>query len=128
MSNEITRRVLLSTSLGIIAATVAMREASAQVSADGQRVDVLINIKWNDGKGVEGARVFDHIPNRLLGETNAAGEFFFTADLGTVIRLVEPKYGLQQSLFHVAGTPRTEKSTVPGANAMTSSFAEGWTL
>lgn len=127
--SSVSRRVFLSTSIGVAVAQVAFARASAQDAfADGDRVDVFVSIEWSDGKPVVGARVFDHIPNKLLGETNDTGEFFFTADYGAVVRLVEPEYGLQQSLFKVEGKPRGSSETKPGNNSMIAEFAEGWTL
>jgi len=103
-------------------------EAGAAPYTLGDQVDVQIKIQWNNGTAVKDSRVYDHIPNRFLGATNADGVFFFTAANGTVIRLVEPRYGIQQALFAVRGETRRDGVKVSGDNALVMAYAEGWTL
>jgi len=62
---------------------------------------IELNITWDNGDPVVGARVYNHIPNVFLGETNKEGTLVFTAKVGTVIRMVEPQYGRQQNLREV---------------------------
>ncbi|MCB2262130.1 MAG: hypothetical protein LGR52_04220 [Candidatus Thiosymbion ectosymbiont of Robbea hypermnestra] len=86
-------------------------------------VEVTVEISWvPSGDPVEGARVFDHLPNLLLGRTGKDGKFTTKVANGTVLRLVEPKYGLQQALRVVQGELHAQN------DIRIARVGEGWTL
>lgn len=86
-------------------------------------VSVTVEILWiPSNKPVEGARVYDHKPNKLIGKTDENGQLKFESENGTIIRLVEPEYGLQQALRIVQGELRSN------SDIRVASMGEGWTL
>jgi hypothetical protein len=86
-------------------------------------VDVTVKIVWlPDGAPVEGASVFKHQENELIGKANKDGIYASQIQNGTILRLVEPKYGQQQALRVVQGERE------PNKNIRVSRVGEGWTL
>lgn len=90
--------------------------------AKGDPVRVDIELLWQDGKGVEGASVFLHDANQLLGKTDKSGRLSVTAPEGSVLRLVEPNYGRQQALKYVQGNRK------PGVAGKVTLLGEMWVL
>ena len=85
-------------------------------------VDVEVEITWDDESPVVGARVYEHVPNSFLGTTGEDGKLSFKSKNGTIIRLVEPEYGIQQALRTVSA-----KYNAAGDNYV-AGMGEGWTL
>lgn len=93
-------------------------------------VDTLVEITWSDGTPVVGAKVFDHRQNTLLGVTDRDGKLLLNVLNGTLLRLVEPDYGQQQSLRLVQGKKKSEQEmmAINSPNEYSVVMAEGWTL
>ena len=86
-------------------------------------VETHVSITWSDDKPVVGAKVFDHRTNTLLGVTDGTGRLLLTVINGTVLRLVEPTYGQQQSLRIVQGKQKTNKEMMSATS--TSNYSAG---
>ena len=93
-------------------------------------VDTHVSITWDDGTPVVGAKVFEHRNNTLLGITNSDGKLLLSVLNGTLLRLVEPDYGQQQSLRIVQGKKKgaQEMAIAPGSSEYSVIMAEGWSL
>jgi hypothetical protein len=88
-----------------------------------EMVEVTASIVWiPDGTPVEGAKIYDQAKNTFIGETGKDGKFVFQTKNGTVVRLVEPKYGQQQALRIIQG------ERTPNKNIRVAGVAEGWTI
>ena len=83
-------------------------------------IKIELNLTWDNGDPVVGARVYNHIPNVFLGETNKEGVLVFKAEVETIIRMVEPQYGRQQNLRQVT------EVDIKNAKGIVR-WVEGWT-
>lgn len=93
-------------------------------------VETQISITWSDGSAVIGAKVFDHRSNTILGVTNQFGKLTLTVPNGSLLRIVDPNYGQQQSLRLVQGKKKNDRELM--ATSSTSPYSsvlvEGWSL
>jgi hypothetical protein len=85
-------------------------------------VKVTVKVKYlDDNSPATGTRIFEHYPNALLGTIPEEGKVELNVPNGTMLRLVEPQYGLQQSIQQVIGIKDPNGIAV-------ASMGEGWTL
>lgn len=105
------------------ASTVTTPKQAAPLDLPDGFVEVTVDIVWTNrgGAPVEGAKVFEHATNKLLGETGKDGKLKLLVQNGTVLRLTEPNYGQQQALRLVQG------ELVPNAKIRVARAGEGWT-
>jgi hypothetical protein len=132
MDND--RRKFIKTNVAIAASLVSVTAIGGTIEKSeghpdlnmklpNEEVEVIVDIKWvPSDEPVDGASIYDHVPNTLLGKTGKDGKFVFRTKNGTVLRLVEPKYGLQQALRVVQG------ERVSSKDIRVSRVGEGWTL
>jgi hypothetical protein len=64
-----------------------------------------------NGNSVEGARVYDNTTNELLSVTRVDGRAEFFVSYGTELRVVEPKYGIQQAIIKIPNKDRIVATT-----------------
>jgi hypothetical protein len=129
-SKQVSRRTFAaSLSVAAVGAVVSPESAKAQFPLSGdlrlpdELVDVTVHIVWvPTGAPVLGASVFKHVSNELLGKTDKRGNYRTKQPNGTVLRLVEPKYGQQQALRVVQGE-REPRSPIRVCRV-----GEGWTI
>lgn len=131
MSSHLSRRSFAATLTfaGVTVVPELITNANAQTGSaqdlklPQEPVEVTVKIVWlPSGDPVEGASVFRHSANELLGRTGKDGTFNTQLPNGTVVRLVEPKYGQQQALRVVQGEREPTKSV------RISRVGEGWTI
>jgi len=87
--------------LSILIMLLALVSAPSHAEPD-NLITVNIKIYWfDDVTPVAGAHIYDHIPNKLLGETDSKGTLSVKVKEGTILRYASPDYGLQQKLVEV---------------------------
>lgn len=108
--------------------------AAAQAAQSERLVSAVVSITWSDGSPVVGAKVFDHSTNTLLGHTGADGTFHGTVQDGTLLRLVDPDYGVQQSFKRIQAPAAAMSTAAADADASSDNApvvamaSEGWSL
>ena len=90
-------------------------------------VYTLINVTiTKDNSPVKDVNIFENSTNTLIGKTKEDGKFDLYAKEGTVIRIVEPKYGLQSKIFTVKRT--SDKAPLGKKMLVGDGGQVGWTL
>lgn len=80
---------------------VALAALVAHSSAQQVQMTQMVRVLWTSMEPVAGAKVYNHTTNTLLGVTGADGIAVVTAPNGTTLRIVDPDYGQQQSVYVV---------------------------